>query len=331
MRLAGLARLVREVLLTAGAILGAVCLLATIAGAAVGVKPLVVMSGSMSPAVPTGALAISRTVDAVSLDRGDIVSVTNRAGVRVTHRVIDVASQGAARQLTLKGDANTRADAESYTVTRAERVVLDVPLAGYVVNAAMTPAGALVLGVYVAWMVVLLLRRPPDDRDRDRESSRRGGARRASRPTRARAAARAAVAAVAVAAVGVAGPAAAAWVDDVPITGTTFSARVVPAPTSLQCSTSGFLIASATLRWASAGPGLSYLIEVRRDGILQRSTTVTGTSYTLTGGFLENLVSTNLVATVQAFPAGAQTWQSQAASTNVRARTLGTGVVCGHL
>ena len=68
------------------------------------------------------------------------MSVVNEAGVRVTHRLVDMerGDAGAAR-LTLQGDANAEPDAEVYEVTDAERVVFSVPRLGHVVAAASSP------------------------------------------------------------------------------------------------------------------------------------------------------------------------------------------------
>ena len=86
MTIRGIGRGAREVFLTFGALLGVLCIAATVAGAAFGVKPLVFRSGSMSPAINTGDLAVSRTVDARELKADDIVSVINSKGNRVNHR-----------------------------------------------------------------------------------------------------------------------------------------------------------------------------------------------------------------------------------------------------
>ena len=210
-------RSARDVLLTLGAVLGVVCILATTASAVFGVKPLVFRSGSMSPAISTGDLAIAREVDASQLERGDIVSVVNAAGSRVTHRLVASTERDGATQLVLKGDANKTADAEVYTATRAQKVLFDVPKAGYVVNAAASPGGVFVLGVFVASMVAVILRRP---RRRRRggpgsgDGRRRGGARRRASTT-SRSVARCAVSVASIGVLAIASPAAAAWTDAV--------------------------------------------------------------------------------------------------------------------
>ncbi len=155
-----LARGTREALLTLGAMLGFVCILATVASAAFGVKPLVFRSGSMSPAISTGDLAVAREVDASSLERGDIVSVVNAKGTRVTHRLVESTVQADVTQLVLKGDANETADADIYTATRADKILFHVPEGGLRRQRRVESGGVFILGLYVAWMVALIVRRP---------------------------------------------------------------------------------------------------------------------------------------------------------------------------
>ncbi|GAA1728655.1 signal peptidase I [Aeromicrobium alkaliterrae] len=336
----------REVFLTSGAVLGVLCILATVAGVAFGLVPLVFRSGSMSPAIQTGDLAISRTVPASEVERGDVVSVIASTGSRVTHRVVNVAENGEQRQLTLKGDDNADPDAEVYTVTSVERVWFSIPKAGYVVDAATSPAGIFVLGLYVAGMLVLVFRRRPAAGDSGPDDAapsggRRKGARsapRASRSTGTRRARRVSVVVVVTATVALLGTSpgwAAAWTDSVPfnVTGApaTWTALTVPAPTNGACSSQA---AGAVISWTSAGTGYSYRVTVTNasTGAEVTSTTTTGTSATMSTALLGNLASTNLVATARAYPTAATTWLSTGSvAQNFRARTLGLGTVCGHL
>lgn len=144
-------RVAREAVLWAGGALGGLCLLLLLAGWLFNVTPLVFGSGSMSPAYDTGALGIARQVPAGELAVGDVVSVRDGDGDRVTHRVVSIASAAdGATVLRLQGDANDVPDAEAYRVDEVDRVVAGVPLAGYVLNAAASPfglaAGALLAG-----------------------------------------------------------------------------------------------------------------------------------------------------------------------------------------
>lgn len=142
-------RLGREAVLWLGGALGALCLLSLLAGWLFNVTPLVFSSGSMSPAYEAGALGLAHEVPAADLDVGDVVSVVNAEGDRVTHRIVETAPGGDGAVLTLQGDTNNVPDAESYAVTSAERVAFGVPYAGYVLNAAASPFGLLVIALLV--------------------------------------------------------------------------------------------------------------------------------------------------------------------------------------
>ncbi len=76
-------------------------------------------------------------------------------GTRVTHRVVAVDDAG----LTLRGDANPTADAGTYDVAVADRVLLSVPHAGTAWRRATGPVGRGVL-LGVAAVVLLVLVRP---------------------------------------------------------------------------------------------------------------------------------------------------------------------------
>lgn len=124
----------RESLLTFGAIAGVLCMLMAVAAFGFDIKPVIFRSGSMSPAIDTGALAISHTVKAKDLAIGDIVTVKTSTGVRVTHRIKDLTLIDGKASMVLKGDANKLPDDKVYVVPSADRVLFDIPKAGYVVS-----------------------------------------------------------------------------------------------------------------------------------------------------------------------------------------------------
>lgn len=165
-------RAVREVVLTVGAVLGVLCLVSGAAAVAFDIKPVVFQSGSMSPAVDTGALGISRTVPASELEVGDIVTVRTGTGVRVTHRIKDIRLSGEKATLVLKGDANNVADDKVYVVTSAPRLMFDIPKAGYVVSFISGPIGIFAGGLLVG-MVLLIVFRPGNPRSKKGGGSRK--------------------------------------------------------------------------------------------------------------------------------------------------------------
>lgn len=155
----------RETVLTLGAVLGVICLVAAVVGIAFDVRPVIFRSGSMSPAIETGALALSRTVPAADLAVGDVVTVEDAKGALVTHRVRSVTMTGDDATLILKGDDNPVADPEPYVVQSVDRVFADVPRLGYVVSFLSGPVGIFAGGLLVGLVLttVFARRRQVDD------------------------------------------------------------------------------------------------------------------------------------------------------------------------
>lgn len=307
----------REVFLTAGAVLGVVCIVVTLSGLAFGIKPLMFRSGSMAPAIHTGDLAFSRTVDAAQVSKGDIISVVNSSGNRVTHRMVSAAKSGDARQFTLKGDANKSPDVEVYTAKKVQRVMVTIPKAGYVVAAASSQIGIFILGIYVALMLLLVIRRPtpPSDPDGDADRPRKPGARRAKRSARGVRARSAAVlamsAAIAAGSITASSPSMAAfWTDPATIGGGTYTTYTVPTPT-LNCGALGVL--SVTFSWPAVANATSYTLFYNGGA---SSKTVSTLTTNITGAI--NLSSSAWLVANRNF--GSTTWSS--ANSNTRNYTF---------
>ncbi|GAA2001090.1 hypothetical protein GCM10009818_09900 [Nakamurella flavida] len=149
---------IREVLLTAAAGLGLISVLAVTAALFLHVSLIVFKTGSMTPAIPAGSVALVREVPASDLAIGDVVTVS-RAGVSlpVTHRIvqIDPAADGSAagRVLTLRGDANPGPDPVTYPVTTVRRVIASAPELGHVVQFLAKPW---VLGAMTIFITALV-------------------------------------------------------------------------------------------------------------------------------------------------------------------------------
>ncbi|MEX2081236.1 MAG: signal peptidase I [Dehalococcoidia bacterium] len=93
---------------------------------------VVVTGGSMSPAVPSGSVAVLRSVDPSQVKPGDIVTFSTGNGIRVTHRVVSISETANGPMMVTHGDANTRPDTNLTPVANVQgRVVLSVALAGY--------------------------------------------------------------------------------------------------------------------------------------------------------------------------------------------------------
>ncbi len=164
----------REIALNVGAVAGLICVLAAAASFLFGIKPLVFRSGSMSPDIPTGALALSQATEAADLAIGDVVSVLDPQGTRITHRIQEIAStDGTTSVLILKGDANQDADISPYTVTEVDRVFFSVPGLGYAVSWLSSPM-AIFLGGGLVGAVMVLAFGPGAKRKGDNDSDDSG-------------------------------------------------------------------------------------------------------------------------------------------------------------
>ena len=225
-------------------------------------------------------------------------------------------------------------------MTKAERVLFDIPKAGYVVSAATSPAGVFVLGAYVTAMLLLVFRRrgPGDDGDAPSRRRQRGGARKAD-PRSARKTARTAAAMTFAAVLAVATPATAAfWTDSVGVSGTTFTTDQVLPPVSVVCSGGG-VGSSLTFRWPNKDLAYSYRVFIERPAgtvvtssvVANNGTVGTNQSDVLSLGLLGSLLGISSTFTVRVeservFPS--TTWSSTNGPTDTGTFTLGVLTSC---
>lgn len=136
----------RECLLNLTAVGGAVCILLLVLAVAMDVTLILFKTGSMSPTIPAGSLAVVREIPAAQITPGDVVTVDRPGKLPVTHRVTSVSGSGdASRTITMKGDANAFEDPAPYTVESVRRVLWSAPdLAPAIVRMSSPPALAAV-------------------------------------------------------------------------------------------------------------------------------------------------------------------------------------------
>ena len=123
-------------------------------------------TGSMSPTMPQGALAVSLPTAASDVKVGEVVTVQRGAGeLPVTHRVVEVRTPAQAsseaplaqdqRELVLQGEDNDAVHFAPYVVDRVRRVAFAMPGAGAVLMLLQSPLGmgmlTLFAGAMTAW------------------------------------------------------------------------------------------------------------------------------------------------------------------------------------
>ena len=127
---------------TAIAVLLAVLALLTMGTKIIGLQAYTILSGSMEPEYPVGALIWVKPVDPSELKQGDVITFRLEGGTVVTHRILEVLEDGSGRRFRTQGDANNAPDG---TPVQADHIigtpVLTIPLLGHAVQLMRTPAG----------------------------------------------------------------------------------------------------------------------------------------------------------------------------------------------
>jgi signal peptidase I len=130
-----------------------------------GTNPMVVLSGSMEPALHVGGLVFIRPVDTSSLKPGDIItfstprdrSAGTGAAAVTTHRVISVRQAASGTTFETKGDANNAADPWRVPAQSVRGVqVFSLPWLGYVSVFVRSRVGFASLVIVPALLLVFL-------------------------------------------------------------------------------------------------------------------------------------------------------------------------------
>jgi signal peptidase len=136
-----------------------------------GYRPLVVLSGSMEPAMPVGSVVLTKSVVSGGVDAGDIITfaltsdMTGRTNPFATHRVVRVVEGETGRGFVTKGDANNAQDPSPVPAERLiGKVVLVVPYVGHLTHFVQSPFGLILMillpgAILVIWEGIDLVRR----------------------------------------------------------------------------------------------------------------------------------------------------------------------------
>jgi signal peptidase len=121
------AGLLGDILLWIASIGGLICILGVIAALGFHITLIMFKTGSMSPTIPTGSLAVVHEIPAPEIRVGDVVTVDRDGQLPVTHRVTSVEGSGETRTITLRGDANPTDDVAPYVVSSVRVVWIAFP------------------------------------------------------------------------------------------------------------------------------------------------------------------------------------------------------------
>jgi len=149
---------IRTVLLNVFAAAGSVCIVLVVLALVFHFSLIMFRTGSMSPEIPTGSLAMIHHIPAQDAKVGDVVTVTRPGQLPITHRLVSISSDSAGGyDLVLKGDANAAPDPAPYHVSTVGKVVWHAPgLARVIVwfsNPFVLGGLAMVVAALVAWVL----------------------------------------------------------------------------------------------------------------------------------------------------------------------------------
>ncbi len=171
-------RLLGNIALWIGALLGVVAGGMFIANKMEIVNPLIVISGSMEPGIQTGDLLIDTKVKTADLEVGDVVSLPSDLTHKlVSHRIVqiersDEGAPGTSWKIYMKGDANEFEDIAPYYVgDEVWSPKVQLPHMGVVVSKMMNPGFSLpiVLALVALLGISLLSEESARETDEDED------------------------------------------------------------------------------------------------------------------------------------------------------------------
>lgn len=122
-------RVIGDALLWLAALAGVICIVLVVLAFTAQITLIMFRTGSMSPTIPAGSVAVVQRIPASGIAVGDVVTVDRAGELPVTHRVTSIAPGAVPdeRIITMRGDANTSDDPFPYTVSSARIVLFSVP------------------------------------------------------------------------------------------------------------------------------------------------------------------------------------------------------------
>lgn len=119
----------------------------------VGIKPYVVLSGSMEPTIHTGSVClINQKTEYEDIMTNDVIAFKSASNQLVTHRVIQITDEG----FETKGDNNDVSDGISTTKENFVGLnVITIPYLGYVSKFLQTRQGQIIVGAGIFILIIL--------------------------------------------------------------------------------------------------------------------------------------------------------------------------------
>jgi len=131
------------------------CIISLVISMAMGIRPYVVLSGSMEPTIHTGSMCFVNTnKNYEEIKEKDIIAFESARGQLVTHRAINITEEG----IETKGDNNDVSDGITTTEKNFKGLTLfSIPYLGYISKFIATKNGIIITVSVVVMLMVLNL------------------------------------------------------------------------------------------------------------------------------------------------------------------------------
>lgn len=125
-----------------------------------GIKPFMVLSGSMENEIHKGDLIITKEVDPENLNVDDVIAFRDSAGTVTTHRIIDIVEKEGETYFITKGDNNSTQDQNLVALADVEGIYIGrIPGIGSMMDSLSKPTTVviLVLGITIIFAVGFMI------------------------------------------------------------------------------------------------------------------------------------------------------------------------------
>jgi signal peptidase I len=120
------------------------------------VKVLTVLSGSMEPAIHTGAVVVVKPVSDYKIGEVITFGPYSKTKAPITHRINEIKIEGGQPVYITKGDANNAPDmTEIQKKDVVGKVLFSVPYVGYAVEFAKKPIGFALIIIIPALVIII--------------------------------------------------------------------------------------------------------------------------------------------------------------------------------
>ncbi len=122
-----------------------------------GLKPMIVLTGSMEPEISKGDLVLAKNVNPDDLKVKDIISYRDNEDSIITHRIVSINTEGE-RYFTTKGDANNTNDSTEIKDNMIEGIyVCKIKGLGNVLQFIQTPVGIAIVVMFIIIVAFVLI------------------------------------------------------------------------------------------------------------------------------------------------------------------------------